>query len=73
MTELNITEEMIVAIATEVRHALALGKPIEAGVRAGLSWSCWQQGPWIKTAAELRADAKHDTSCVGAFARARPK
>lgn len=24
------------------------------------------------TAAEIRAAAKHDTSCVGAFARARP-
>ena len=28
--------------------------------------------PRIKTPAELRKDAAHDTSCVGAFARARP-
>jgi len=28
--------------------------------------------PHVKTAAEMRYDAKHDTSCVGAFARARP-
>ena len=28
--------------------------------------------PHIKTAAEMRMDAAHDTSCVGAFARARP-
>jgi len=28
--------------------------------------------PHVKTAAEMRADAAHDTSCVGAFARARP-
>lgn len=26
----------------------------------------------VKTAAEMRYDAAHDTSCVGAFARARP-
>lgn len=26
----------------------------------------------VKTAAEMRHDAAHDTSCVGAFARARP-
>lgn len=26
----------------------------------------------VKTAAEMRLDAEHDTSCVGAFARARP-
>lgn len=29
--------------------------------------------PRVKTAAEIRCDAKHDTSCVGAFARARPQ
>lgn len=28
--------------------------------------------PHVKTAAEMRYDAAHDTSCVGAFARARP-
>jgi hypothetical protein len=28
--------------------------------------------PRVKTAAEMRYDAAHDTSCVGAFARARP-
>ncbi len=28
--------------------------------------------PRVTTAAELRQQAKHDTSCVGAFARARP-
>ena len=28
--------------------------------------------PHIKTAAEMRYDAAHDTSCVGAFARAHP-
>ena len=28
--------------------------------------------PHVKTAAEMRMDAAHDTSCVGAFARARP-
>lgn len=28
--------------------------------------------PHVKTAAEMRADAARDTSCVGAFARARP-
>jgi hypothetical protein len=29
--------------------------------------------PKTKTDAEIRQDAKHDTSCVGAFARARPR
>jgi hypothetical protein len=28
--------------------------------------------PRVKTPAEMRHDAAHDTSCVGAFARARP-
>jgi len=30
------------------------------------------QAPKPKTATEMAYDAKHDTSCVGAFARARP-
>ncbi len=28
--------------------------------------------PRVKTKAEMRMDAAHDTNCVGAFARARP-
>lgn len=28
--------------------------------------------PHVKTAAEMRLDAAHDMTCVGAFARARP-
>ena len=31
-----------------------------------------QRKPRVTTAAELRQQAKSDTSCVGAFARARP-
>jgi len=31
-----------------------------------------QRKPRVSTAAELRQQAKSDTSCVGAFARARP-
>lgn len=46
------------------------------------AWAAFQAGraatkapkpaPRVKTAAEMRHDAAHDSSCVGAFARARP-
>lgn len=43
------------------------------GVKYGRSLTPPDQAqPHVKTAAELRADAAHDMSCVGAFARARP-
>jgi len=75
------TDEMVQAVVTELRHAQALGTPLEDAVRLGMQWGCWRdvwQTPSVtlprrvKTAAEIRLDAYHDTSCVGAFARARP-
>lgn len=72
------TAEMVSAVVTEVQHAISGGGTLEDAVRRGLEWGCWSR-VWrpkipthVKSAAEMKADAARDTSCVGAFARARP-
>lgn len=46
-------------------HIQFLAEAVDERMRA-------QREPRVSTAAELRQQAKSDTSCVGAFARARP-
>ena len=41
-------------------------------VRFDIAWPDARATPRIMTAAEMRYAAAHDSSCVGAFARARP-
>lgn len=45
--------------------------PVTESERAAVA-AKHQRKPRVTTAAELRQQAKSDTSCVGAFARARP-
>ena len=54
-----------------VRYWNGYAKALTAARRAN-RWKTDQRAPRVTTAAELRQQAKNDTSCVGAFARARP-
>lgn len=61
------------ALIAAEREACAVLCESHAGMRGTGAWVASPiNAPHVKTAAELRMDAAHDTSCVGAFARARP-
>ena len=48
-----------------------MDEPVSERERAAVS-ARHQRKPRVTTAAEMRQQAKSDTSCVGSFARARP-
>ncbi|MBK9363020.1 MAG: hypothetical protein IPM99_18900 [Rubrivivax sp.] len=48
-----------------------MDEPVTESERAAVA-AKHQRKPRVTTAAELKQQAKSDTSCVGAFARARP-
>ncbi len=62
----TILREALVAYADAYMDA-----PVSERERAAVA-AKHQREPRVTTAAELRQQAKSDTSCVGAFARARP-
>lgn len=69
------TQADVQALAAVVADLVALLQPPSAVILTGAEAArafaeLRRSGP--KSAAQMRYDAKHDPSCVGAFARARP-
>lgn len=65
------TADAVAAMAKEVKHALALGKTVEDGVRLGYAPMLHAMRPQPKQREPVKI-SKHDPSCMGAFLRARP-
>lgn len=67
-------EDLDEAVATERERCAALCEQWNTtpGSRLALEIRGNHPAPSVKTSSEMRRDAAHDTSCVGAFARARP-
>ena len=62
----NMLRQALVDVADAYMDA-----PVTESERAAVA-AKHQRKPRVTTAAELKQQAKSDTSCVGAFARARP-